>query len=263
MAEIPFVFFVFRKDGFTMEKRTLQKLGLLCASVALCSAASWWSGNDEADRQVKKLAEQPVAEQVQEIKITVCVSGAVTKPGLYEVTKGSRAQQVIELAGGVTEEADMDRVNLAQLCKDGGHIKVPRLSKARLKQKMQGQKSAKADVISGEIMGDAHYHSQERAQEKWEAADGSQSAAMGWPEIQPDGNRREEKTGRNAGNAVLVHLNSATETDLIQLPGVGNATARRILAFRNQHGFQRIEDIMQVPGIGPAKFARMKRCLAL
>ena len=35
-----------------MEKRTIQKLGLLCASVALCSAASWWSGNDEADRQV-------------------------------------------------------------------------------------------------------------------------------------------------------------------------------------------------------------------
>lgn len=246
-----------------MEKRTLQKLGLLCASVALCSAASWWSGNDEADRQVQKIAEQPVAEQVQEIKITVCVSGAVAKPGLYEVTKGSRAQQIIELAGGITEEADMDRVNLAQLCKDGGHIKVPRLSKARLKQKMQGRKSAKADVISREITGDAHYHSQERAQEKWEAADGSQSAATGWSEMQPDGNRREEKTGRNAANAVLVHLNSATETDLIQLPGVGNATARRILAFRNQHGFQRIEDIMQVPGIGPAKFARMKRCLAL
>ena len=120
-----------------MEKRTLQKLGLVCVSVILCSAASWWSGNsnEEAEKQVRKLAEQPVAEQVQEIKITVCVSGAVAKPGLYEVTKGSRAQQVIELAGGVTEEADMDRVNLAQLCKDGGHIKVPRLSKARMKKK--------------------------------------------------------------------------------------------------------------------------------
>ena len=73
-----------------MEKRTLQKLCLLCASVALCSAASWWNSNEEADQQVKKLAEQPVVEQVQEIKITVCVSGAVAKPGLYEVTKGSR-----------------------------------------------------------------------------------------------------------------------------------------------------------------------------
>lgn len=246
-----------------MEKRTLQKLGLLCASVALCSAASWWSGNDEADRQVQKIAEQPVAEQVQEIKITVCVSGAVAKPGLYEVTKGSRAQQVIELAGGVTDEADMDRVNLAQLCKDGGHIKVPRLSKARLKQKMQERKSSKEAGISGEMTGDAHYNSQKRAQEKWETADGSQSAATGWPEMRPDGNRREEKTGTSAADTVIVHLNSATETDLIQLPGVGNATARRIIAFRNQHGFHRIEDIMQVPGIGPAKFAKMKNCLAL
>ena len=252
-----------------MEKRTLQKLGLLCASVALCSAASWWNGNEEADQQVKTLAEQPVTEQVQEIKITVCVSGAAAKPGLYEVTKGSRAQQVIELAGGVTEEADMDRVNLAQLCKDGGHIKVPRLSKARLKQKMLERKSAKEAGISGEITGNAHYndaaqnHSQKGAQEKWETADGSQSEATGWPEMQSDGNRREEKTGTSAADTVIVHLNSATETDLIQLPGVGNATARRILAFRNQHGFQRIEDIMQVPGIGPAKFARMKRCLAL
>ena len=133
----------------------------------------------------------------------------------------------------------------------------------------QGKPGPEADVISGEIAGDGHYNdaaqyiSQKRAQEKWEAADGSQSAATGWPEMQSDGNRREEKTERNAANEVLVHLNSATETDLIQLPGVGNATARRILAFRNKHGFHRIEDIMQVPGIGPAKFARMKRCLAL
>ena len=116
-----------------VEKRILQKLGLLCVSVALCSVASWWNGKEDMVQQVQQLVEQPAVAEAQVIKITVCVSGAVTKPGLYEVTKGSRAQQVIELAGGVTEEADMDRVNLAQLCKDGGHIKVPRLSKARRK----------------------------------------------------------------------------------------------------------------------------------
>ena len=103
-----------KKGLIVMEKRTLQKLGLLSVSVMLCSAASWWSSCDETEQRAQKLTEQPVVEQMQEIKITVCVSGAVAKPGLYEVTKGSRAQQVIELAGGVTEEADMDRVNLAQ-----------------------------------------------------------------------------------------------------------------------------------------------------
>ena len=191
-----------------MEKRTLQKLGLLCASVALCSAASWWSSNsnEEADRQVQKLAEQPVAEQMQEIKITVCVSGAVAKPGLYEVTKGSRAQQVIELAGGVTEEADMDRVNLAQLCKDGGHIKVPRLSKARLKKKMENNGMVN---ISNQA-GDSNI-----------VTDSNQNHG-------PD---------RNISGEILISLNSASETELTQLPGVGAATARRIISFRKQQGF--------------------------
>ena len=120
-----------------MEKRTLQKVGLLCASVALCSAASWWSGNEGESREARQIAEPPAAAAVEEVPVTVCVSGAVKQPGVYQIPKGSRAQQVIELAGGVTEEADMDKVNLAQLCKDGGHIKVPRLSQARLKKKLQ------------------------------------------------------------------------------------------------------------------------------
>lgn len=255
--------FLFWKGYENMEKQTLQKLGLLCASVALCSAASWWSGNEDADRQVQKMAEQPVVEQVQDIKITVCVSGAVVKPGLYEVTKGSRAQQVIELAGGVTEDADMDRVNLAQLCKDGGHIKVPRLSKARLKQKRQERKIAAGTVISGEMTGSAYDNPQKKSEEVSETADNNNPAATRRSAMQPDGTRSREQTGTNAADGVLVHLNSATETELIRLPGVGNATARRIISFRNQHGFQRIEDIMQVPGIGPAKFAKMKNCLAL
>ncbi len=246
-----------------MEKQTIQKLGLLCVSVVLCSAISWWSGREEAEQSVRKLAEQPVTEQAQEIKITVCVSGAVARPGLYEVTKGSRAQQAIELAGGVTEEADMDRVNLAQSCKDGRHIKVPRLSKARLKQKMQERSLAADATVSREITGAARPGHQTKAEGDTETAERSRGTATVLPGMRPDGNRREEQTGVNAAGTALVHLNTATEEELTRLPGVGNTTARRILAFRNQHGFQRIEDVMQVPGIGPAKFAKMKNSLAL
>ena len=217
-----------------MEKRTIQKLGLLCASVALCSAASWWSSNsnEEADRQVQKLAEQPVVEQMQEIKITVCVSGAVAKPGLYEVTKGSRAQQVIELAGGVTEEADMDRVNLAQLCKDGGHIKVPRLSKAKLKKKTENNGMVNVSNQAGDS------------------------------NIVTDSNQN-HGPDKSISGEILISLNSASETELTQLPGVGAATARRIISFRKRQGFQRVEELMKVPGIGPAKFAKMKPYLVL
>ena len=241
-----------------MEKRTLQKLGLLCASVALCSAASWWSGNsnEEAEKQVRKLAEQPVAEQVQKIKITVCVSGAVAKPGLYEVTKGSRAQQVIELAGGVTEEADMDRVNLAQLCKDGGHIKVPRLSKARLKKKMEEKKGITFlhNATGLEKNGNANTAAGK--------SNAEENAVAANSDNKPDLSRNRDPD-ENISGEILISLNSATETELTQLPGVGAATARRIISFRSRQGFQRVEDVMKVPGIGPAKFAKMKPYLVL
>ena len=246
-----------------MEKRTLQKLGLLCASVALCSAASWWSGNNETEQQVQKLTEQPIVEQTREIKITVCISGAVAKPGLYEVTKGSRAQQVIELAGGVTEEADLDRVNLAQLCKDGGHIKVPRLSKARQKQKIQEQKLTSGAGISGEFSGPGQHIVNKDAGERKGTTYSSRDAGKGHTNAQNTGSLSRVKTGANDAGMVSVHLNSATEAELVRLPGVGNATAQRIISFRNRHGFQRIEDVMKIPGIGPAKFVKMKPYLVL
>ena len=240
-----------------MEKRTIQKLSLLCASVALCSATSWWNGNAETEQQVQKLVEQPAVAEVQEIRITVCVSGAVAKPGLYQVTKGCRAQQVIELAGGVTEEADMDRVNLAQLCKDGGHIKVPRLSKARLK-KLVTEKSNHTGINGGA--------------EKLRQNGGTTYADMGTDVGQGAGTEetvvatnpeRKYYPGNKKSGEAQISLNSASEAELTQLPGVGAATARRIVTFRNQHRFQSIEDIMKIPGIGPAKFAKMKAHLVL
>ena len=240
-----------------MEKRTMQKIGFLCVSVALCSAASWWSGNNEAEQQMQKLTEQPAVEQVQEIKVIVCVSGAVAKPGVYEVTKGSRARQAIELAGGVTEEADMDRVNLAQLCKDGGHIKVPRLSKARMKKKWEEKKGPTAinDRMSGPGGNDSPADTAEIVSVEKEAGSNNRDAVTDdAPAI------RKNKT---ISGEMKISLNSASEAELTQLPGVGAATAKRIIRFRREHGFRVIEDVMKIPGIGPAKFAKMKACLVL
>ena len=55
-----------------------------------------------------------------------------------------------------------------------------------------------------------------------------------------------------------VDLNTATATELMQLPRVGARTAARILAFRQAHGrFQRSEEIMNVKGIGEKAFRRL------
>jgi len=52
-----------------------------------------------------------------------------------------------------------------------------------------------------------------------------------------------------------VNINSATEADFENLPGIGPVLAQKIVDYRDQHGpFQTIQDLMKVSGIGPKKF---------
>jgi competence protein ComEA len=61
-----------------------------------------------------------------------------------------------------------------------------------------------------------------------------------------------------------VNLNTATVTELMQLPRVGQKTAERIVAFRKQHGgFQRPEELMNVKGIGEKAFAKLRPFLSI
>ena len=57
----------------------------------------------------------------------------------------------------------------------------------------------------------------------------------------------------------LIDLNAATARELETLPGIGPRTAERILEYRREHGgFERIEDLMDVRGIGERTFLRLK-----
>jgi competence protein ComEA len=61
--------------------------------------------------------------------------------------------------------------------------------------------------------------------------------------------------GLPPGPSPKVNINTATAQELDTLPGVGEATAARIIEYRRQNGFfAAIEDIMNVSGIGEAKF---------
>ncbi|MCE1229681.1 MAG: helix-hairpin-helix domain-containing protein [Firmicutes bacterium] len=61
-----------------------------------------------------------------------------------------------------------------------------------------------------------------------------------------------------------INLNTATMTELMQLPRVGAKTAERIVAFRKQHGgFKRVEEVMNVKGIGEKSFSRLKPHLTI
>ena len=193
-----------------------KKIIAVAVAVVFCVLASFWP--QQREENMLELEQQTVQteEAAAEAKITVYVSGAVAKPGLHEIAPGSRAVDAIEAAGGMTEEANKDRVNLAKICKDGMQVNVPRLSTKELRKLKQAQN------VYNYV-----------------------------PAVQQD-----YSDGK-------IRLNSATLEELEELPGVGEVTAQRIVEYRNLHGFNKIEDIMNVKGIGQAKFNKMRPYLDL
>src|SRR5207253_4058094 len=67
-----------------------------------------------------------------------------------------------------------------------------------------------------------------------------------------------------AKTAPTVNLNTATESELEELPGVGPSKAAAIVAFRKQRGgFRKVEDLMKVKGIGRKTFMKLRPYLAV
>jgi len=148
---------------------------------------------------------KPQKEEETDI-IYVQVSGAVNHPGVYELPLGSRVFQALELAGGMTQEAQEKSINQAQTLEDGQMIWVPTVEEAAALPKQQPESLAKDD-------------------------------------------------GK-------VNLNTATKEELQTLPGIGEAKAQSIVAWREEHGsFTQIEDIMKIEGIKEGVFSKIKDCV--
>ena len=196
-----------------------KKLIVIAALVILLAGLSiWQSTPGKLEGGVMQNGEQLAASKTK--GITVYVSGEVKNPGMYEMPAGSRAQEAIEKAGGMTVNANINKVNLAKKCKDGMQINVPALN----------VKQGKTRVGSNQERNSA-------------------------------GNVSNAETVQE--NLTTVNLNSATSEELENLPGVGQATAQKIIEYRQQHRFNKIEDIMNVKGIGKAKFQKMKDYLEI
>lgn len=175
-------------------------------------------------------------EQVEESTLFIHICGAVENPGVYELPVGSRIYEAIEEAGGFTQEAADDYLNLAYRLEDGWKIEIPE------------RKSC--DAESGEAEKDGE--------------DAAYKAAV-VSGIAPDtGVRAGAVTGTEAGTAGetdggLVDINTAAKEELLTLPGVGESRAQSIISYREKNGgFSRIEDIMRVEGIKEGMFAKMK-----
>ena len=85
--------------------------------------------NSELDEDMLVISnsENNTIENITEEKdmIIVHITGAVKTPGIVKLEEGSRIEDAINKAGGLTEDADITKVNLAYILEDGIKIKIP------------------------------------------------------------------------------------------------------------------------------------------
>ena len=82
--------------------------------------------------------------------IVVHITGEVKKPGVVKLKQGSRIEDVISSAGGLTENADITYVNLAYIVEDGVKIKIPSVNEEDIKNEYILSDSGKNVIISDE-----------------------------------------------------------------------------------------------------------------
>ena len=116
-------------------------IGLACVFVGILSG-----GQDAKSEFEKAVVEY---EDIKNSQITVYVTGQVINPGIYQVDNEARAIDAIEKAGGFTQNADKEGVNIAKNLKDGDQIKVPELKSAKTSGgSTSGGKTASAGKIN-------------------------------------------------------------------------------------------------------------------
>lgn len=93
------------------------------------------SKDSVSEKEVKEEKEEPVEKDL----ITVDVKGAVKAPGIYDLPVGSRVNDAVQKAGGLTEQADSKSLNLAQKVSDEALVYVP----------SKGEESASQQAGSG------------------------------------------------------------------------------------------------------------------
>ena len=176
--------------------------------------------------------------------IRVHVAGAVVRPGLYPLPREARVGDAVEAAGGPMPDADLDRLNLADFLRDGDQVRVPRRAPAPPElpfsppgRSPRGVPMPEPPPLPPEVGG------------VYSGRVPSQSAPSPAP-------ARSRRTERPIG---VVNLNTATVEELQALPGIGPVLAQRIVEHRTTRGpFQRPEELIEVKGIGPRTFERLR-----
>ena len=165
---------------------------------------------------------------LDEQKIFVYITGEVINPGVVILNEGSRIVDAINAAGGITSNANVTKVNLVFVLKDGMKVNIPNDNDLKSNSDFEY-----ITLNSGDGGNDDH--------------------------LKNDVNSESTKSNYSKSYDI-VNINTATQTELESLPGIGPSLALKIINYRKENGkFSSVEEIKNVSGIGESKFEELKK----
>ncbi len=166
--------------------------------------------------------EEPEIKEEEEKTIVIDIKGAVKNPNVYEVKEETRIQEVINLAGGLTEDATTININLSKKVTDEMVIYI--FTKKEYAEKIVCQIENEYD---GEITKEIQDH--------------------------------QSIIDKNTEKSDKVSLNNASLEELMTIDGIGESKAKNIIEYRtNNNGFKSIEELKKVTGIGESLYEKIK-----
>ncbi len=171
----------------------------------------------------KEAKENDTKDIEKKNKIVVYIAGAIKNEGVYELEENSRITDIIEKAGGLTDDANINNINLAYILQDGVKVYIPK------------------DNDKNEIKDETNiYVSKENGESNID-----------------NGTSVETKNSK-------ININTATQTELETLPGIGPSTATKIINYRKENGkFNSIDELKKVSGIGDSKYNKIKEMIRI
>ena len=183
--------------------------------------------------QNEKESEEKVEskEEIQEF-IYVDIKGEVKNPKVYKMKVGSRVNDLINEAGGLTKNANTRFISLSKKLEDEDTIVIysnKEINDAKRDNKLE----VTAPCVCEEVKNDACYNDKTTTTTK------------------------KTTTTKNTSN--IININTASVSELTNLSGIGEVKAKSIVNYRNKNGkFKTIKDILKVDGISETLFSKIK-----
>lgn len=212
-----------------------------CVTMTFIGTYFYHENNKISTNSVKKLAVTKKEKEKISNTVFVDVKGAVNAPGVYELDEGRRVIDAINLAGGLSDNANTINLNLSKKLTDEMYIVV--YTKNEIAEYKKSNDNSKITCASNECV----------------CPDAKNDAC-----IKKDKKAPNLKTDDNVKLDTKVSINNATKEELMTLSKIGDAKAAAIISYRQEHGnFNTLEDIKNVSGIGDSIYEAIKENITL